>query len=173
MISCDRYQLFHITQGVARTLTYLEDGSLPLVLGLWGPGDRVGGMLSSISPYYIECFTTVEGYYFTPDETASTLAWIKSHLRQIEELMMIRSLKTSDVKLIRLLSWLSSRFGHAGSSGQTIDLRLTHQDIAELAGITRVTATRTLGQLETQGHIERLPLGRFLLREAEVWYYEI
>jgi Crp-like helix-turn-helix domain len=173
IISGNPRRLFRITQGVVRTLTYLEDGSLPLVLGLWGAGDVVGGQLSSINPYYMECFTKVEGYFFVPDDTASSLPWITSHLQQIEELMMIRSLKTNDVKLLRMLSWLSSRFGHTGDQGQRIDLRLTHQDLAELAGVTRVTVTRTLGQLETQGRIERLPLGQILLREAAVWYYEI
>ena len=173
MISGEPHRFFRITQGVVRTLTYLEDGSLPLVLGLWGAGDVVGGPLSSISPYYMECFTKVEGYSFVPDEATLSLPWIKSHLQQIEELMIIRSLKTNGVKLLRLLSWLSSRFGHTGDCGQRIDLRLTHQDLAELAGVTRVTVTRTLGQLKTHGRIECLPLGKILLREAEVWYYEI
>jgi len=40
-------------------------------------------------------------------------------------------------------------------------------------GATRVTVTRTLNQLEQQGLIERLPLQRIILREEEVWHYEI
>jgi CRP-like cAMP-binding protein len=172
--TCDNSRLFRITHGVVRTLTYLDDGS-PLVLGIWGVGDVVGGQLSYVNPYYIECFTPVEGLFFVPEDTDTTsvAALIKLHLRQVEELMIIRSHKTIDVKLMRLLSWLSHRFGGEAERGQTINLRMTHQDLAELAGTTRVTITRTLGQLESQGIIQRLPLGRIILREADVWYYEI
>jgi CRP-like cAMP-binding protein len=172
MIPCDNSRLFQITQGVVRTLTYLDDGS-PLVLGVWGVGDVVGGLLSSINPYYIECFTAVEGIFFVPENTASVSALMKLHLRQVEELMIIRSHKTIDIKVIRLLSWLSYRFGSERERDSIINLRMTHQDLAELAGTTRVTITRTLGQLESQGMIQRLPLGRIILREADVWYYEI
>jgi CRP-like cAMP-binding protein len=172
MVPCDNSRLFQIAHGVVRTLTYLDDGS-PLVLGIWGIGDVVGGLLSSINPYYIECFTAVEGFFFVPEDTASVAALMRPHLRQVEELMIIRSHKTIDVKLIRLLSWLSHRFGGEGERGSIINLRMTHQDLAELAGTTRVTITRTLGQLESQGIIQRLPLGRIILREEDVWYYEI
>jgi CRP-like cAMP-binding protein len=172
MVPCEKSHLFRITSGVVRTLTYLDDGS-PLVLGVWGAGDVVGGLLSSVNPYYIECFTPVEGSFFVPEDAASVTTLMKPHLRQVEDLMIIRSHKTIDVKLIRLLSWLSHHFGGEGKHGPVINLRMTHQDLAELAGTTRVTITRTLGQLESQGIIQRLPLGRIILREADVWYYEI
>jgi CRP-like cAMP-binding protein len=172
MVPCDNGRLFRITHGVVRTLTYLDDGS-PLVLGVWGAEDVVGSLLSSVNPYYIECFTAVEGIFFVPEDTASVAAWMKPHLQQVEELMIIRSHKTIDVKLIRLLSWLAHRFGGEGERSPIINLRMTHQDLAELAGTTRVTITRTLGHLESQGIIQRLPLGRIILREADVWYYEI
>jgi CRP-like cAMP-binding protein len=172
MVPCDNSRLFQITHGVVRTLTYLDDG-FPLVLGVWGVGDVVGGLLSSINPYYIECFTSVEGIFFVPEDAASVTTFMRPHLRQMEDLMIIRSHKTIDVKLIRLLSWLSHRFASEGERGPVINLRMTHQDLAELAGTTRVTITRTLGQLESQGIIQRLPLGRIILREADVWYYEI
>jgi CRP-like cAMP-binding protein len=171
MVPCDSRQLFRVTQGVVRTLTYLDDGS-PLALGVWGIEDVVGAFLSSINPYYIECLTPVKGILFAP-EVANLTSFIGAHLQQVEELMMIRSHKAIDVKLVRLLAWLSHRFGRTEERGQVIDLRITHQDLAELAGTTRVTITRTLGQLETRGLIHRLPLGRIVLREADVWYYEI
>jgi hypothetical protein len=58
MIHCDESRLFRITSGVVRTLTYLDDGT-PVVFGLWGPGDAIGGMLSHVNPYYLESFTPV------------------------------------------------------------------------------------------------------------------
>jgi CRP-like cAMP-binding protein len=87
--------------------------------------------------------------------------------------MVIRSNKTIDVRLIRLLSWIFRRFGEDNAQGNLINLRLTHQDLAELLGTTRVTVTRTLGEIEDRGLIDRLPLGRIILKEADVWYYQI
>lgn len=172
MIPCDTNRLFRITSGVVRTLTYLDDGT-PVVFGLWGSNDVVGGMLSHVQPYYIESFTPVEGQLFIPDDQFSISNLTQSYLQQVEELMLIRSNKTIDVRLIRLLSWIAHRFGEDNAQGNLINLRLTHQDLAELLGTTRVTVTRTLGQIEDQGLIQRLPLGRILLREADVWYYQI
>jgi len=69
--------------------------------------------------------------------------------------------------LLKLLAWLSTRFGQDVDTGRLIDLRLTYQDLSELLGATRVTVTRTLNQLEQQGLIERLPLQRIILREKK------
>ena len=42
-------------------------------------------------------------------------------------------------------------FGVASEKGITIDLRLSHQAIAEAIGSTRVTITRLLGDLKDSG----------------------
>ncbi|MFN9176098.1 MAG: helix-turn-helix domain-containing protein, partial [Synechocystis sp.] len=86
---------------------------------------------------------------------------------------LIRNYKTTDIMLIKLFTWLSRKNGKKTPNGQLIDIRLTHQDIAEILGITRVTVTRSLLQLEKQGLIERNPLHRFILKEEEIWHYEI
>lgn len=87
--------------------------------------------------------------------------------------MVIRSHKRIDTMLLRLLSWLAKRFGRTVEHGQLIDLRLTHQDLSELLGSTRVTVTRTLSQLEQQKLIQRISLRRIVLSEDELWHYEI
>lgn len=87
--------------------------------------------------------------------------------------MIVRGYKTVDIMLIKLLAWLSKRFGREVEQGRLIDMRLTHEDIADLLGSTRVTITRILKQLEEDGLIHRLRLHRIVLREEEVWHYEI
>ncbi|MFM6896963.1 MAG: Crp/Fnr family transcriptional regulator, partial [Microcystis panniformis] len=96
-----------------------------------------------------------------------------SHLQQAQELSIIRSYKRTDVMVVKLLSWLGNQFGKQTGTGQLIDVRLTHQDIADLLGTTRVTITRALNSLEQQGAVERLPVHRLLLREEDIWHYEI
>ncbi|NJR53028.1 MAG: Crp/Fnr family transcriptional regulator, partial [Leptolyngbyaceae cyanobacterium CSU_1_3] len=53
----------------------------------------------------------------------------------------------------QLLDWLADKFGHESDQGQLIQLRLTHQDIADTLGTTRVTVTLLLSQFEQQGRI--------------------
>ncbi|GET36172.1 Crp/Fnr family transcriptional regulator [Microseira wollei] len=164
--------LWKIETGVVKTLTWLEDGST-VILGLWGPGDIVGKALSQVEPYQIECLTGVEATNLPVSEWHPLTSVLLKHIQQAEELMVIRRYKKTDIMLVKLLTWLAKRFGREIEQGRLIDLRLTHQDIAEILGSTRVTITRTLSQLEQQGFIERFSLSRLVLREEDLWHYEI
>ena len=87
--------------------------------------------------------------------------------------MTFRQTTVNLSKYCILLNWLAKKCGREVKEGQMIDLRLTHQDIAEILGTTRVTVTRTLNQFEQQGMITRLPLQRIVLKEEETWHYQI
>jgi CRP-like cAMP-binding protein len=72
------------------------------------------------------------------------------------------------------LTWLAKKFGHQVEQGQLIELRLTHQEISEIIGTTRVTVTRLLNDFEKQGIIQRLPRKFIVLHEKQpYWHYEI
>ena len=88
--------------------------------------------------------------------------------------MEILHCRQAESSLIRMFAWLAERFGQAVEQGQLIDLRLTHQDIADLIGLTRVTVTRLLKDLEKQGIIQRVQRQFIVLDDqAPFWYYEI
>jgi CRP-like cAMP-binding protein len=164
--------LWQIEKGFVRTFTYLEDGTT-VALGLWGPGDTVGKALSKMEPYQMECLTKVEVKALSIEEWYQPQETLLAHIQQAEELMVIRSYRKVDIMLIKLLAWLSKKFGCEVEQGRLIDMRLTHEDLAEMLGSTRVTITRILGQFEEEGLIDRLSLHRIVVREEEVWYYEI
>ncbi|MEY3869060.1 MAG: hypothetical protein RLZZ338_2951 [Cyanobacteriota bacterium] len=164
--------LWQIESGVVRTLTWLEDGTI-ITLGLWGPGEMVGKMLSGCNPYQIECLGKVEANFIPKAECEHFEDVLLKHILQGEELTMIRANKKVDTMLYQLLNWLAKKFGCHVEKGQLINLSLTHQDIAELLGATRVTITRILNQLEQQGIIHRLKLHRIVLHDSEFWHYEI
>jgi CRP-like cAMP-binding protein len=168
----DKNLLWQINSGFVKTFTYLEDGTI-VALGLWGPGDIVGIGLSRIKPYQIECLTKVEATIVPFEQGTQLTETLFHHLQQAEELTIIRSHRKVENMLIQLLAWLSKKFGSEVEKGRLIDMRLTHEDLAELIGSTRVTITRILGQLEQEGLIDRLSLHRIILKEEEVWYYEI
>jgi CRP-like cAMP-binding protein len=164
--------LWEIERGFVRTFTYLEDGTT-VGLGVWGPGDFVGKALSKLEPYQIECLTQVEAVIVPIDGWYQLKDILLAHMQQAEELMVIRSYKKVEMMLVKLLMWLSKKFGSEVNEGRLIDMRLTHEDLANLLSTTRVTVTRVLGDLEQQGLINRLPLHRIVLREEDIWYYEI
>jgi CRP-like cAMP-binding protein len=164
--------VWRIESGFVITYTYLEDGTI-VALGLWGPGDVVGEVLSKMKPYRMECLTTVKATVLPVDDLHQFTETLLYHIQQAEELMVIRSHKKVETMLIQLLGWLSKKFGSEVEQGRLIDMRLTHEDLAALISSTRVTITRLLGQLEQEGLIDRLPLHRIILRQEDIWYYEI
>jgi CRP-like cAMP-binding protein len=146
--------LLRIERGVVRTLTWTEEGTA-VTLGYWGVGDVVGQPLSSIQPYQIECLTSVEASYIPANEWDLVLEEIFRHIQQTEELLcVIRQSRTYE-RLLQLLMWLARKFARQVEQGKLIDLRLTHQDLAEVIGTTRVTVTRLLSVFEQQGIIHR------------------
>ncbi len=66
---------------------------------------------------------------------------------------VIESLVECDVteRLTLLIRRLCLEYGHPDGDGVCIDLRLTHQDFADMIGATRQTVTSTLGELRRSG----------------------
>jgi CRP-like cAMP-binding protein len=168
----DDNNLWKIEQGFVRSVTFHEDGNI-VTLGIWGAGDIIGRVLSKTEPYQIECLGKVELSAWKMQDLSQLTQVLQIYVQQVEELMIIRSHKTVEIMLIKLLEWLAKRFGKEVQQGKLIDLRLTHQDIADTIGTTRVTVTRLLQKLEEQGFIQRLRLQKIVLREEEIWHYEI
>jgi CRP-like cAMP-binding protein len=164
--------LWKIETGLVQTLSWLEDGTLT-VLGIWGPGDMVGNALSTLDPYQMECVTAVEARFLPPQAWQQEVDTLVSVIQQMQEFQLIRSCRRVETMLLSLLTWLAKKFGREVETGHLIDLRLTHQDLADMLGTTRVTITRLLSQLEHQGMIRRLPLHRIVLKDSEIWHYEI
>ncbi len=81
------------------------------------------------------------------------LKGLASRILQTE--MMIETLAHRDMgsRLESFILILCRDFGVPGRDGITIDLRLSHQAIAEAIGSTRVTITRLLGELKKKNLI--------------------
>ena len=165
--------LWLLETGVVRTLTMHEDGT-SITLGLWGPGDVVGKVLCNANPLKIECLAPVEATLLpAPSWHQATEAMIL-HIQRSGELMEILHCRHAESSLLRLFAWLAKRFGQEVEQGKLIDLRLTHQEIAELIGVTRVTVTRLLSDFEKQGIIQRKERQFIVLHDqAPFWHYEI
>ncbi len=165
--------LWLLKTGVVRTLTVLEDGT-SVTLGLWGPRDIVGRVLSKAETYQIECLTPVEAMLLPAHSWHGATEAMILHIQRSGELMEILHCRQAESSLLRLFTWLVKRFGQQVEQGQLIDLRLTHQDIADLIGLTRVTVTRLLKAFEQQGIIQRVQRQFIVLHgQLPFWHYEI
>lgn len=88
-----------------------------------------------------------------PELAMLMLQGLSSRILQTE--MMIETLAHRDMgsRLVSFLLILCRDFGVPIADGIRIDLKLSHQAIAEAIGSTRVTVTRLLGDLRTEGMI--------------------
>jgi CRP-like cAMP-binding protein len=168
-----RDELWKIETGAVRALTWSEDGTV-ISLGLWGPEDVVGAVLSKAQPYQIESLTRVQATLQPVGTWPEVTEALVRHTQQLGEFLEMRQCKPIDASLLRLLGWLSKRFGRQVEQGQLIDLRLTHQEIAEMIGSNRVTVTRMLSTFEKQGIICRQRRNFVLVPDRQpFWHYEI
>ncbi|PZO23336.1 MAG: global nitrogen regulator NtcA [Leptolyngbya foveolarum] len=139
------------------TVALLRENSVFGVLSLI-TGDR------SDRFYHAVAFTPVELLSLQADQVGAALKenpelsgvmlrGLSSRILQTE--MMIETLAHRDMgsRLVSFLLILCRDFGVPGESGITIDLKLSHQAIAEAIGSTRVTVTRLLGDLREQDMI--------------------
>jgi CRP-like cAMP-binding protein len=144
-------QLWQIKVGSVRAHTLNEDGTL-ITLGFWQAGDTVGQPLICIQPYQIDCLTAVTAHSIKPDTCSNANQLLLAHLQQAQTLLQIRS-GQMEQRLTQLIDWLAYKFGCESGQGRLIRLRLTHQNIADAVGTTRVTVTRLLKKFEDQGKI--------------------
>jgi len=88
-----------------------------------------------------------------PELSMLLMQSLSSRILQTE--MMIETLAHRDMgsRLISFLLILSRDFGVHTNEGVRIDLKLSHQAIAEAIGSTRVTVTRLLGDLRSENRI--------------------
>jgi CRP/FNR family transcriptional regulator len=82
------------------------------------------------------------------------LQGLSSRILQTETMIETLTHRDMSSRLVSFLLVLCRDFGMPGTRGITIDLKLSHQAIAEAIGSTRVTITRLLGDLRNAGLVE-------------------
>jgi len=157
-------KLWFIEKGIARTLTFTEDGSVT-GLGYWGKGDVIGQPLANLAVYQIECVTPVEARLLAPSEWPQHLDAICRNAQQKALLMSVLSQNQVSQRLVYLLDWLGDRFGKQVSEGLLIDIPLSHDTLSEMVGATRVTVTHYLGEFKKQGALIKRRCQIILLKD--------
>jgi CRP/FNR family transcriptional regulator len=93
---------------------------------------------------------------------------LELRLVQYEELVRCLLPRETEARLANLLPILARKFGERGAQGGivTLDLRLTHQDLAAMVASTRESVTKVLNDMRNRGVIE-IESGRITLRDTE------
>ena len=146
-----------ILDGYIRTSVLEEDGE-SIILGVWGPGDWVTAAYSALKPIEIQCISPVVVEQFQPEsEDVETL--LLQQIQNLEEIFQFNRIRSADLRLLRLLTWIGRRFGQVNSRGYRLSLKemnLTHKSLADLCGLTRVTVTKVLNRYKVEGVLQHI-----------------
>jgi len=101
-----------------------------------------------------------------PRAALKMMTLLELRLVQYEELVKCLLPRETEVRLANLLPILAQKFGERGEDGRsiTIDLRLTHQDLAAMVASTRESVTKVLNDLRNRGVVE-IEGGRITLKD--------
>ncbi|KEF41630.1 MAG: hypothetical protein ER33_10165 [Cyanobium sp. CACIAM 14] len=148
---------WRIDDGYIRANTWNEEGE-SITLGIWGPGELITPTGCGVKPYELISLTRVVVEECDPSE-GEILDFMRDLFTQTSELLQIHRIRPADARLLRLLHWIGGRFGRVSSSGTTLsleDMCLTHRHLADIAGMTRVTVTKSLTRFRSKGLIVKV-----------------
>lgn len=83
------------------------------------------------------------------------IAILSTRLKEIYSLSEKIALEDVKYRVLHLLLQLSEKTGKRKNEWQTIDMKLTHQDIANMIGSTRETTSTVMSQLKREGFIKK------------------
>jgi CRP-like cAMP-binding protein len=146
---------WRVNDGYLRAIAHTKLNEL-FTLGIWGPGDFVDLQPLSQGSVELRALSTarVQEQQLNPNEASSLCI---AQIQQMADLLQIASIRPVDARLMSLLTWLSKRFGRESSNGYMMPLNqmnLTHRQIAEMTGMSRVTVTKGLSQFRQKKYLE-------------------
>lgn len=146
-----------VCRGVVQLGTLYDSGDESL-LGLACPSMPFGLPLSFIRPYQAFALTDVDlmRLRLVEIEQSPTLAQgifrhLTRRLQQTEAVLAMVGYRRVEERLRHLLVLLKQEVGQSHPQGTRLSVRLTHQQLANAIGTTRVTVTRLLSQLQEEG----------------------
>jgi len=106
-----------------------------------------------------------------PHITVKIMKTAMGRLRKANELITDLTILDARTRIARGLLRLAETYGIPQTSGTLIDLRLTHQQIADLTGTVRETVTKVMLELQNQQiiHIDKKKISVSSLNKLEQW----
>lgn len=149
--------IWMIRQGVVQLSTVHCDGE-EAILGLVYPDMPFGLPLTQVDPHEAIALSNVELIRISQTELEQSpllaqgiLRQLNRRLQQTEALLSLINQRLVSARLQALLLLLTQELGQVTPDGVRIQVRLTHQQLANLVGTTRISVTRILGYLRKEG----------------------
>lgn len=107
----------------------------------------------ALSSVYVRCYSPKE-IEQTPLLARQLLAQLSDRLIKSEQFLAITGLRKVEERLWQLLLILKQEMGQGVGEGTRLQIRFTHQNLADIICTTRVTITRILGEIQQKGWID-------------------
>jgi CRP/FNR family transcriptional regulator, cyclic AMP receptor protein len=162
----DGDELYIIDSGLVKI--YSIDGAKTVILAFLGAGDYFGEMAlmkpglqrsataETLEPtvFYVLRRSDFEQLLERNNKMALQMLWFTmERLRKANEQIQDLTFLNVRARILKILLRLSKEHGVTVPNGLQINLRLTHQQIADLVGAVRETATKVLLELQDEGLI--------------------
>ena len=161
--------MYIVLSGRVRVIQITEDGK-EILLAIHQAGEFFGEMSfidGKTSPATIVAADDSVISIISRDEFYSTIYTHKkvlynlllilcSRLRESWEKIQLLNLKNASERLKILFYILSNKYGEKTAKGITLNIKLTHKDMAEMTGMARETVTRVLDKWNKEGEISIL-----------------
>jgi CRP-like cAMP-binding protein len=163
-----------VYRGVVQLSTLYPSGD-EAILGLAVPLMPFGLPLTLTQPYQAIALTDVDLMRLSLSELEQSpalmqcvLNQLSRRLQQTEALLALAGYRRVEDRLLQLLQLLQHELGQEVVGGTRLNVRLTHQHLANAIGTTRVTVTRLLGQLKMRGYLTIDASHHIVLKEGKL-----
>lgn len=153
-------QLFVIQSGMVCVYTDDDEGR-QLVLNYMGPGEYFGELALIDNQPRSASVVTVEDSQLLCISRESFREFMQSHSELYEVLMieLVRKIRqltdnVKDMALLDVYGRVASTLERLCSSSEVSDMKLTHQDIANMVGASREMVSRVMKELVVGGYIQ-------------------
>lgn len=167
-------EIWILLQGLVILSTFFSDGS-EASLSLVYPDMSFGLPLTQVDPYEAIALTNVALIRLnqievenSPSLAQEIFQQINRRLQTTEALLVVMHHNSVSCRLQALLLLLTKEIGEQTPEGIRLGVRLSHQQLADLVGTTRVTVTKTLKSLRKTGWLSLDPTQHFILHESAV-----
>ncbi|MDY7014617.1 MAG: Crp/Fnr family transcriptional regulator [Cyanobacteriota bacterium] len=151
--------VWQVYRGLVQLSTTHPSGE-EVLLGWAQPATFFGHWLTRLETYETKAVSDVylRWFFLSEIENSPRLCHLlfvnlSRRLRQTEAMLAIAGERRVEDRLNQLLLLLEAEMGQPIAEGTRIEVRLTHQNLANAIGTTRVTITRLLGKLQREEYI--------------------
>ena len=166
------HDLWIVCRGIVQLGTLFPSGDEAL-LGFVYPAMPFGLPLTQLNPYEALALSDVVLMRLNQIELEDSpllaqrvLQQLGRRLQQTETLLALTSQRRVYDRLQQLLLMLKQEVGQVTADGVRLEVRLTHQQLANLLGTTRVTITRLLGVLREEGWLSIDQTRHFVIKDV-------